>query len=84
MAHAEILCGYSTSSIVQSKELTLGERNWLNPLLLFCPLAKLGANLTGHLGPLGVFGPFGDNLWNATTAIKVEGNREDFAKLMTK
>ena len=78
LVNAQILKSFSTSSLAQST-LRSDEVIWLSPA---GPLsASIG--VTGAAGPLGSLGPFGDNFWNATTAMRLVGSWEEFAQLMT-
>jgi hypothetical protein len=76
--NAQILKSFTTSSLLESS-LRADEVVWLNPA---GPLsASIG--VTGAAGPLGSLGPFGDNFWNASTALGMVGSWEEFAQVMS-
>ncbi len=78
-AHAQIVRAYSASSLIEYG-LSAEEGFWINPM---GPLAR-GRGVTGSYGPLGNLGPFGENLWNATTAFSAAGNWDDLSVTLSR
>lgn len=75
--NAQILKSFTTSSLLESS-LRTDEAVWLSPA---GPLsASIG--VTGAAGPLGSLGPFGDNFWDASTAMRLVGSWEEFAQVL--